>query len=63
MSEPVYCRTCDKLLHKAAKFCPNCRDPEPFGDKEDEEGGFIDLIAKILAAAIIVAFLAWGMTW
>lgn len=23
------CRTCNKLLHEEADFCPSCRDPDP----------------------------------
>ena len=37
------CKTCNKLLHKDADFCPSCRDPNPFTRDTDYASIFIVL--------------------
>lgn len=50
------CKTCNKLLHKDADFCPSCRDPNPFTQDTDFKSIFI-LVAGLAVLGLLIYLL------
>jgi RNA polymerase subunit RPABC4/transcription elongation factor Spt4 len=42
------CKTCKKILHEDADFCPSCRDPDPIEEKKFTVSNFIWLVIAIM---------------